>query len=77
MQCQVTYPTISRVTDPLDQIRDAIARRDQALADRDTAMRAARAAGHTWAAIAEAAQLTPHGVRFALGYKRDEKVADR
>lgn len=59
------------MTDPLDQIRDAIARRDQALADRDAAMRAARAAGHTWAAIAEAAHLTPHGVRFALGRKHE------
>lgn len=73
MHCQVTYPTLSRVTDHLEQIRDAIARRDQALVDRDTAMRAARAAGHTWAAIAEAAQLTPHGVRFALGYKRSSQ----
>ena len=77
MHCQVTYPTLSRVTDHLEQIRDAIARRDQALIDRDAAMRAARAAGHTWAAIAEAAHLTPHGVRFALGRKRDEKAADR
>ena len=25
---------------------------------------------HTWAAIAEAAGLTPHGVRYALGYSR-------
>lgn len=73
MQCQVTYPTISRVTDPLDQIRDAVARRDQALADRDKAMQTAREAGHTWATIAEAAQLTPHGVRFALGYKRSSQ----
>lgn len=76
MHCQVTYPTISRVTDHLEQIRDAIARRGQALIDRDDAMRAARAAGHTWAAIAEAAHLTPHGVRFALGRKHDEKAAD-
>ena len=65
------------MTDHLEQIRDAIARRDQALIDRDAAMRAARAAGHTWAAIAEAAHLTPHGARFALGRKRDEKAADR
>lgn len=58
------------MADPLTQIRDATQRQRQAITDRDAAMRAARDAGHTWASIAEAAGLTPHGVRYALGYSR-------
>lgn len=55
----------------LDHIRKAVTRQQQALADRDTAMQNARDAGHTWQAIADAANMTPHGVRYALNLRHN------
>ena len=54
------------MTDPLDEITRAVAAERQALHDRDTAMRAAREAGHTWRSIAIAADMTERGVQKAL-----------
>lgn len=56
--------------EPLDQIRQAVSDQRQATERRDAAMRLAREQGATWQAIADAADMTPHGVRYALGVKR-------
>ncbi len=61
--------------DALASIRTAVDRQRKALADRDAAMLTAREAGHTWQAIADAAGMTPHGVRYALKL-RAEQPAD-
>lgn len=54
---------------------EAVQRAEQdlhtALERRNDAFAAARASGMTWRAIALAAGMTDHGVRKALGYKRD------
>ena len=57
--------------DPLTRVRQAVADQQSATERRDQAMRDARDAGATWQAIADAAGMTPHGVRYALGYKRE------
>ena len=56
--------------DPLATISAAVDRQRRALEDRDAAMLAAREAGQTWQAIADAAGMTPHGVRYALNLRR-------
>lgn len=55
----------------LDAITEAVTRQRQAIADRDTAMAAAREAGATWRAIAIAADMTENGVRRALRLQAD------
>lgn len=53
-------------TDLLDVITDAVDTINHARARRDQAMALARAQGVTWRAIAAAAGMTEHGVRKAL-----------
>lgn len=50
----------------LEEISEAVDRERRARRDRDVALRAARDAGVTWQAIADAADMTPNGVRWAL-----------
>ena len=60
------------MTDPLDKIRAAVRKQESATAERNAAMQTARDAGAHWQTIADAAQMTPHGVRYALGHKRSK-----
>ena len=55
----LTHPDLAAITSTVDRI-------ERATRDRDAAMRAARGNGHTWRAIADAAGMTEHGVRWAL-----------
>lgn len=50
----------------LRDIRDSVAVMTAAHQKRNDSMRAARDAGATWRAIALAADMTEHGVRYAL-----------
>lgn len=54
----------------LERVSRAVETITAATTERDRAMREAREAGATWQAIADAAGMTPHGVRYALGVKR-------
>lgn len=66
----VLMSELERVTHAVGQIANAIE-------ERDIAMRAARETGQTWQAIADAARMTPHGVRYALGVKRDKPTVQQ
>ena len=55
----LTHPDLEAITSTVERI-------ELATRDRNNALRTARENGHTWRAIAEAAGMTPHGVRWAL-----------
>ena len=63
--------SIEQITAAARAVEHAQAELDQALADRATAMSAARAAGHTWRAVAAAAGLTEMGARKALARAKE------
>ena len=54
----------------MEKITASAMRIESARAERDRLMARARLEGRTWQAIADAAGMTPNGVRKALGYKR-------